>query len=288
MQNNFFSLERFTQNFNREMSVAKKIYNQMHYEGLTNNCFIKIDFTFISDKKENLSYLINFLYQHYPYSLDEVKQSGSIFEFSGKTNPIPFTEDNIKYWAIDLYSQGYKFDSELDAYGAVVDQNNQSFPELTPHKLRTYFDNGISCYQNENLSGAIFFLSLVLEIDPLDADAYYNRALIKEELNDKDSALDDYNKSIAQNYSFTDALLNRGALRDDIGDYSGAIEDYLKVLNIKNANLEDQQKAYYNLGNTKYKIGDKKEACKSWKKSFDLGADYAHEHIENFCEDFYN
>jgi tetratricopeptide (TPR) repeat protein len=243
-----------------------------------------MDFTFISDKKENLNKLGEFLKTHYPYSVQEVVKNGKLWEINGETNEIPITADNLLYWALDMYKRGYEFDAILDAYGGIYNPKVQKYPDLDASKAVFYFDEGLECYNNGNLSGAIFNWSLTIEIDPKDVDAYYSRAIVKNELYTWKSALKDYDIAIEIAPKFASALLNRGGLKDENEDYQGAIFDYEKILQIDNLENEDKQSAYFNLGNTYFNLNEKLKACENWKKSVEFGAEYAQERINEHCK----
>ncbi|WP_412468736.1 tetratricopeptide repeat protein [Pedobacter sp. KLB.chiD] len=286
MEQKYFTWQMFSDGFGKEMVAADDVFNKMLKSGLRDNCLTRMDFTFISDKKENLQKLGEFIRAHYPYDIKEIERSEGLWEINGETNEIPITRENLLYWCLDMYKRGYEFDSKLDAYGGPFDPKDQQFPELNISKANVYFDKGLECYNNEDLSGALINWTLSIQIDPANPDAYYSRAIVKNELYTWKSALRDYDKAIEIAPDFSSALLNRGSVKDENGDYAGAVEDYKKVLTLKNVDLEDEQKAYYNLGNTKYNLGDKDDACRSWKKSFDLGADYAYERIQNHCENY--
>ena len=53
----------------------------------------------------------------------------------------------------------------------------------------------------------------VIEINPLDACAYYNRGLTKCHLDDYDGAVDDFSKAIDIDTMFAKAYFNRGAIK---------------------------------------------------------------------------
>lgn len=285
-QNRYFTWQDFTDRFGKEMVLAEDVFNNMSKNGLTDNSLTKMDFTFISDKKENLQKLAEFIKAHYPYSVKEIEKYEDLWEISGETNELPITKDNLLYWCLDMYKRGYEFDAELDAYGGLSDPGDQKFPELDSSKADYYFNKGIECYNRKDLSGAVINWTLAIEIDPANPNAYYSRAIVKNELYTWKSALKDYDKALEIATDFASALINRGSVKDENGDYAGAIEDYEKVLSLKNVELEDKQSAFFNLGNTMLNMGKKEDACNNWKKAYGLGADYANERIENYCEKF--
>jgi len=284
MENIFITWDNFVDGFGKEMVSAEDVYNNMVKNGLKENCLTKMDFTFVSDKKENLEKLGDFIKTHYPYSIQKVEKHKNLWELNGETNEMPITADNLLYWCLDMYKRGFEFDAALEAYGGLVESAAPKFPDLNTAKADYYFDKGVDCYNSGDLSGSIFNWSLSITIDPKDANAYYSRAIVKNELYTWKSALRDYDKAIEIAPDFASALVNRGGLKDENGDYLGAIADYERVLQLEKAEIEDKQQAYFNLGNTKLNLKDKKGACENWKKALAIGADYAKERIEEHCK----
>jgi tetratricopeptide (TPR) repeat protein len=284
MENKFITWDNFVNGFGKEMVSAEDVFNNMVKSGLKDNCLTKMDFTFISDKKENLIKLGEFIKTHYPYLVQEVKKYGKLWEINGETNEMPLTADNLMYWGLDMYKRGYEFDATLDAYGGLFDPKEPKFPDLDTSKADYYFDKGVECYNNGDLSGSIFNWSLTIAIDSKDPNAYYSRAIVKNELYTWKAALKDYDKAIEIAPKFASALINRGGLKDENGDYQGAIADYKKVIQLDTTETENLQQAYFNLGNTKLNLKDKSGACENWKKALELGAEYAKERINEFCK----
>lgn len=284
MGNKYFTWENFVEGFGKEMVLAENVFNNMFKNGLKENTLTKMDFTFVSDKKENLIKLGEFIKTHYPYAVQEVKKNENLWEINGKTNEFPMTADNLMYWALDMYKRGYEFDATIDAYGGLTDSKIAKFPPMDTAKADIYFDKGLECYNKGDLSGAIFNWTLTIEIDPKDPNTYYSRAIVKNELYTWKSALKDYDQAIEIAPNFVSALINRGGLKDENGDYKGAIADYETVLKLDKLEDEDKQQAYFNLGNTYFNLKDKKKACENWNKALENGAEYAKERINEHCK----
>ena len=283
MENKYITWDNFVDGFGKEMVNAEDVFNNMVKSGLKDNTLTKMDFTFVSDNKENLIRLGEFIKSHYPYSVHEVKKYEELWEINGETNEFPMTADNLLYWALDMYKRGYEFDATIDAYGGFAETDAPKFPPMDITKTDFYFDNGLECYDNGDLSGAIFNWTLAIEIDPEDPNAYYSRAIVKNELYTWKSALKDYDKAIEIAPDFVSALINRGGVKDENGDYQGAITDYETVLKLDELEEEEKQQAYYNLGNTYYNLNDKQKACEYWNKALENGAEYAKERINEYC-----
>ncbi|MGN7783671.1 tetratricopeptide repeat protein [Niabella sp. 22666] len=283
MEKKFFSWEDFSNGFGKEMVLAEDVFNSMKESGLKNGTLTKMDFTFISDQKEKLEKLSTFLAEHYPYSMERIQKPGNTWELNGQTNEIPITQNNLLYWALDMRKRAYEFDSFFDAYGGISNTTVPRFLALDSSKAADYFDKALQYYDEGNLSGAIFYWSLVIDIDSTDVNAYYSRAIVKNELHTWKAALKDYDKAIELAPNFVDALINRGSLKDENEDYQGAIADYETVLEFANIEIKDKQSTYFNLGNTYLNLGDKDKACEHWKIALSLGDDKAPDQLNKYC-----
>jgi len=284
MENKYISWDNFVGGFGKEMVSAEDVFNNMVKSGLKNNTMTKMDFTFVSDKKENLIKLGEFIKTHYRYSVQEVKRFDKLWEINGETNEFPMTADNLLFWALDMYKRGYEFDATIDSYGGLADSKTAIFPILDSTKTDYYFDKGLECYNNGDLSGAIFNWTLSIETDPTDPNAYYSRAIVKNELYTWKLALKDYDKAIEIAPKFVSALINRGGLKDENGDYQGAISDYEIVLKLDKLEKEEKAQTYFNLGNTYLNMKEKSNACENWKKALELGEKDAIERIKEHCK----
>jgi tetratricopeptide (TPR) repeat protein len=285
MENTYYTWDDFTENFGAQMASAENVFANMKEGGLKNNALLKFDVHFVTDSKEKIEALQRHISTHYLYTLVPITQrEDKLWELSGETNPFPVTEDNLLFWALDMYKLGYEFDSELDGYGAPYDPNKQNFPELTQDKQDEYFNIGLERYNANDLSGAIINWSNVIEINPKEADVFYSRAIAKNELYTWKAALRDYDKAIEIAPDFASALINRGSLKDENNDHKGAIQDYEAVIANKKFNNDVLQQAYANRGNSYLNLDSLEQACSDWSMAVSLGADYLEERIEMYCE----
>ena len=284
MGNQFLTWNKFVDNLSTEMNLANDVYERMANDGIKNNCLTIMDFTFISNNKESLTELGEYLTKHYSYKVEKVIRNNDLWEINGKTYAIPITSDNLLYWVLDMNKRGYEFDAQLDSYGGLSHPKKREFPDLDTSKADYYFSKGIECYDKGDLCGAFCNWSLTIDLHPNDPNAYYSRAIVKNELYTWKSALRDYDKAIEIAPDFVSALLNRGSLKDENDDFNGAIKDYDIILTLKKLGKEDLQKTYFNRGNSKFNLKDKIGACKDWKKAFELGATYAKQRIDENCK----
>lgn len=76
-------------------------------------------------------------------------------------------------------------------------------------------------------------LSRLIEADPVNADAWSNRAGVRSASGDLEGALGDLTMAIKLGLRFRERIIaygNRGIIRCETGDYEGAIEDFSAVI----------------------------------------------------------
>ncbi len=280
MENNFFTWKQFNDNFAREMVSATEVYERRKKDGIKDYCLAKFDFVYISDDKDKLLDLGSFLSANYGYEIIEIKKVKEYWELNGNAIEFPVNEDNLLYWALDLYCKGYEFDCILEGYGAMSNAKDQKFPDLKKELEDYYFNLAIEAYNNRNLGMAIIHFSTVIQINPKDPNSWYSRGVAKDELYTWKDARRDYDEAIALAPDFVAALINRAANKDEAEEYSDAILDYDKAIELDPQNAM----AYFNRGNTKYNLADKKGAFEDWTKAKYLGADYAQKRLDETCE----
>jgi len=145
--------------------------------------------------------------------------------------------------------------------------------ERDPEKYRIIFNNALSKLTIHEDNRAI-------ELDPYDADAYYNRSLTKLELGDYKGAIQDCNKAIDLNPNHAKAYSNRGVAKGELGDYRGAIQDCDKTIEL---NPNDGM-AYNNRGLAKIFLGQKDSGCLDLSKAVDLRYKAASDSIMKHCQ----
>lgn len=103
--------------------------------------------------------------------------------------------------------------------------------ELEPQHLDAYFQRAIAKDNIGDYNGAILDYTKVIFYEP-DADPYYNRGNSKYKLNDFAGAGDDYAKAIEIDPQFYEARYSLGCVKYDLEDYEGAIEELIKVVKV--------------------------------------------------------
>jgi tetratricopeptide (TPR) repeat protein len=126
------------------------------------------------------------------------------------------------------------------------------------------------------------FFSLSLELERLNelikrdnknADCFYNRGWIYEQMNDSAKAEKDYSTAIEINKGHADALYNRGLIYLKSKRYDLAIKDFSKVIRINPGSIDalcNRGNAYSSKGQTKKALEDFTSAIKILPQDPDL------------------
>lgn len=267
MESRFVTEEQFVADFGKEMASVTSLYEQMKKNGLVAGNLTTFDFTYLSNSKAKLDTLSAFFTDNYGFKMWPVTKDKDDWELTGDATEFPVDEDNLMFWALDLYCKGYEFDCELTGYGAVTDPKSQVAPKLNRKLADQYFDLALKAYNKRNLGMSFAHFSTVLKLDPKDANAWYSRAIIKDQLHTWKSARRDYDEAIKLALKFTDAIINRAANKDEAGEYEEAIKDYDMAIGVN----PGSSIAYFNRGNSKHNLGRTKDACQDWEKAKELG-----------------
>lgn len=280
LKNTFHTHTDFIANFGKEMTSALGVYTQRQKSGMKDNSLAVYDFIFISDTEQKLKSLGNFLSSNYQYQIKQITKRDGHFEMTGDSTEFPVDQDNLMYWALDLYCKSHAFDCKLEGYGGMADPRNQAFLETNPEQYDKYFDLAMEAYNKQNLGMAFIHFSTAIKINPNNPNAWYSRAIVKDNLHTWKSARRDYDKAIELAPNFTDAIINRAANKDRAGEYADAIKDYTTAITL----APDNAMAHFNRGNSKFNIKDTKGACADWHTAKNLGASYAQERIDKNCD----
>lgn len=280
MQNTFFTRNQFNKDFGKELASAFDVYSSRKNSGLNDWSIAAYDFIFISDTKEKLENLADFLTKNYSYTTNKVTRTDNLWELTGDAIPFAVTEETLRYWALDLYKKGLEYDCRLDGYGAMGDPQNQIFPERNASKFDSYFEAAMQTYNLRNLGQAFINFSLAIESNPHDPDAWYSRAIVRDKLETWKAARRDYDKAIEIAPNFVSAIVNRAANKDYAGEYDSAIADYDTAIAFDPQNAM----AYFNRGNSKLNKGDTTGACSDWQKANELGDQTARSRIDEYCK----
>lgn len=147
------------------------------------------------------------------------------------------------------------------------------FTEAIRAKTRSadvYMGTGIIYISKGDLNNALLLLNAAIAIDPRKGSAYYNRALVFDQLNKKEEAIKDYNMALRYKPALVlEILNNRSNLLIETGRFREAIRDFDYLIS------QDSNKYYYyaNRGLAKLQINDISGAIPDFKKALHLQPD---------------
>ena len=280
MKNSYFTWEEYSKNWRTELLLAIDVYDNIVNKGFPEDGLNYLDFTFKSDKKENLEKLSKRLASVFDCNSIKIEFEKPIYKLSGKTNNFLITKDNIIFWELSFYKEGYQFDCKLTGYGMFDEKKNASNLNYASENEDFYYKKAIEYYEKGNFFSAIVNWNNTLKVNPNDYHSYYDLGITKNKLFMFNDAIKDLDKCIEINPKFYSGIVARGTLSDENEEYDIAIEYYNKAIEIEPEN----PLAYFNKGNTYFNKTELNKACELWEKALELGADYAKERLDKECK----
>jgi|WetSurMetagenome_2_1015567.scaffolds.fasta_scaffold00003_210 protein O-mannosyl-transferase len=114
---------------------------------------------------------------------------------------------------------------------------------------------------------ALLFINKALIMNPLKGGIYYNRAMIYDQLNARETAIDDYTKALELDPGLVLSVLsNRSVLYLETGKFKEAKGDLDKLITLEAGNYM----LYFNRAFAKLQMGDKDGAIDDYKKVLQL------------------
>ncbi|MDJ1182730.1 serine/threonine-protein kinase [Roseofilum casamattae] len=101
-----------------------------------------------------------------------------------------------------------------------------------PKNGRAYYNRAMLYQDLGNLEAALADLTQAIALETEANQAYYQRGNVRFKLGDRQGARSDYTQVIEADPTFVEAYVNRGSVLSDLGDDKGAILDYTEALKI--------------------------------------------------------
>lgn len=95
------------------------------------------------------------------------------------------------------------------------------------------YEQGLDFAKSGKYEEAITAFTKAIQAQPLDAYAWYNRAMAKNMVGEYESAIDDFTTCIGLSRSYEKVWYNRGLTKMYVGQYDGALFDLNQALQIK-------------------------------------------------------
>ena len=189
--------------------------------------------------------------------------------------PLPLQAEDTTHCFDAIYAlKENRLNEAIDLYTRCINEGDLSQKNL----IVALNDRGNAFGKNKQLNLALQDFSSVIQIDPEDADAYYNRGLTNRKLERFDEALSDYNQAIKINPRYAKAYNNRGGVQGKLGKFKIAITDFNQAIFLD----EDNANAYFNRGLAYYSLGDYENAISDLERAIELDAQY-HKAYENLA-----
>lgn len=177
-------------------------------------------------------------------------------------------------------------------YNLSVVKRMQNQPELSLSHLnralslqanlsKAYFDRALVKEQLGDEKGALKDYNILIEDrNGKYLEAFLNRGLTFKMLGDFESALKDINFVIENSKPSSDLFKNRGNLFALMGEMDAAVEDYKRAIDLNPSYSE----AFFNRGIAYLNLGKDSKACADFEESKILGYETADEKLRYFCK----
>lgn len=153
--------------------------------------------------------------------------------------------------------------------------------ENYPNSYFAFGNLGDYWFNKGNNDKALAFYNKTIELEDRYFMAYNNRGLIYQKRGELDKALLDFDKAI-QLKKYPKSFLNKGVLLFQEGSYIKAIKVFKKAVELD----KGYALAWFNLGNSYYKIGELKLALNSFTHAEESG--YMHPYLYLLFADIYS
>ena len=144
--------------------------------------------------------------------------------------------------------------------------NDQKYKKDTEWRdkvlVKTYMHLATIYYQTGNEMETLNTCTKIIELDPKDGMAYYNRGSIYSNIGLYEKALNDFNRTIELLPDYASAYNNRGLTHEKMEHYEEAIADFNEAIK-----LEGSPVALYNRGNTHYELANYQEALNDYQSA---------------------
>jgi tetratricopeptide (TPR) repeat protein len=151
--------------------------------------------------------------------------------------------------------------------------------ELNPNLSVPIYYLASSYFELGNYKMSLLYYNKLEKVDPTNKALYYNRAAVKNSLEDKNGAIEDYGKAIEQDPKHIRAIYNRSNLYLNMQEFAKAEVD----LNNFIGQYPGYVTSYYYRGYCYYKLDKLTEACIDLKKAEELGSTDATNLMTQIC-----
>ena len=151
--------------------------------------------------------------------------------------------------AVLLQQQG-KIEDAIEKWRSIANVAGEENRRL---QAQAWFSVGYLHSEGEgaDLEAEMDAYTRAISLNPVYAEAYNNRGVVKKNLSQYDAALEDYDQAIRLNPNLTEAYNNRGNVKKNLGQHQAALADYDRAIELNPADAG----AYTNRGVVKNELG---------------------------------
>jgi len=149
--------------------------------------------------------------------------------------------------------------------------------ELDPKNANTYYNRGGVYGRLEDYRRAIRDFDRAIELNPTLEEVYTDRGVAYGMLGDYQQAIREYDKAVELNPKDTRAYVNRGIAYEELKEHQQAIRNYNKAIEL---NPKDAR-AYLNRGFAYAELGDHLQALEDYKTAARFGSRTAQHYLSS-------
>jgi tetratricopeptide (TPR) repeat protein len=157
---------------------------------------------------------------------------------------------------------------EINAKAALAEKYDSQINKLSASNSMF---NAKAKFESKDYSGSIEDFDKVIALDPTYTLAYAYRGHAKLKQGNYPEAIQDFNKAILLNTKFDVAYLDRGYAKNFMGDYQGAIDDFTNAIAIS----PTYANAYTSRGEVRLKMKNYQAAINDFDLAIRYKPDYA-------------
>ncbi|MBE9076394.1 tetratricopeptide repeat protein [Romeria aff. gracilis LEGE 07310] len=188
--------------------------------------------------------------------------------------PTLTSQGNLSAEAVELFNQAVVKQDAGNFRGAIEDYTR--YLQLNPEDADAYFNRGNAYLDLNSPVTAIENYTRAIQLDPDYANAYFNQGLAHYDLNNLQAAVESFSRYLQLDSDDADAYFHRANAYDDLGNLQAAIADYTQTIQLDSAYAP----AFYNRGLAHVDLGNTSAAL----DDFDIAAEL---YIEQGNEEYY-
>ncbi|HEY9825049.1 MAG TPA: tetratricopeptide repeat protein [Stenomitos sp.] len=196
------------------------------------------------------------------------KSQAALEDFQQALQSIPTASP---YKPILYLSRGLEYFSRRNLEAAIADWTmalNTSIPGSTSPEIMAeiYTSRALAYSQSKDLPKAIADMGKLIDLQPRNATAFYNRGDFYLQAGDPQRAILDLNQAIALQPNNADAIQTRGVAKQALKDFAGATNDFKQAVDLLNITIAkapnniNTANAYIRRANARLGLGNKQGA----------------------------